>query len=1755
MNETKRRIKEYKNQLPLMRERVFASAMLLLVAVSMVISATFAWTTLSVNPEIKSLATTLSTNGNLEIALSGTEGLRPSETAVGDGNGGVLQTNLKWGNLINLSNEGYGLDFLTLRPATLNTSALSFSPLFAVNYGQDGRVESYLTDFAFSNYNSEANVFDVFETVQYGVRAISSVKYSNAHAQNFYGKQLEKITASKTDAQAAFEAIYTNSTYMNTVASLVSVHADITLNGGDISCLVYMDNLLEMLEAFDKTGELIGQTVVDIINLYLYDELADNGQTAAYESLAYDLDDLKKDNFNNSLVNKYSKDIPAIADYVDLAKAIAKIDKDMEKAQSNTDGDVLWKRDLQAVANQLCNISTATVDGKTISQIAQMGKKELLGFVGGTKKAVIKDGILKDMDQMLGGIFEVKGIKIKVTYIISMDLTADIVTDAAEPFALETAYNEAYEFASNAASSDRGTPVAADTYAMAIDFWVRTNEKNALLMLEGEVLENAVTTLNNKGMAVSVYEYVKKTTVGNTVSEQTVQVYKDMADGETVWYNATTHKVEDVGSAEPVLKTYKTYEGVNRVWDELDDPNSEDYAKLLGGTSVTQGSGSCYIFYPESPEDQGQALHLLESMAVAFVSEDGKMLGEAKMDTGNAIEDGGRVIVPLKTGVQNKGEVVGKDENGNDILESYYITRLNQNEAKRVTAIIYLEGKNLSNSDVLAAGSINGKLNIQFGLNKMDSEPVKNPDLAEDSYEISLGMVNPNPTGADDILVKSMTFDAYDEKTCKVDLEMMLIGMEASTIEGQFVAYINASQGARQKEFTMTYDESDKIWRATVPFSAPGNFKLRSIQIDGVDILLPDDQHLSVLIEGIGVNSLFCDGWTGNTFSKMTADSSYTQKMEIGLGSGDQSIHTVQGVFMGEGKSVTVDFKCTDPANQKYTGSATFVSGGTYTMTYVIIDGVYTALNENMHKTIKLTLNLKTSISFGRPVDLTYLHLQEQLDAAESDEEKKQIQKQMDDHLKLLYEGNGIPGDPKENGLKLTVDANGSMNFVTDCLEPLIISVVCVISDDQGNVLTDLVDVELEYSAGGISNKLNTDMLENKGASYYAGEFNLTANGSFSFRYLSFKIAGSDEVYTITSSGNAPKITAIQPAPMEYVKQPASQGLVYHLGLPAEDRILEVKLKNAAAATLDVTLTNQKAATMSLLRAVEDETLVKVNPEDIIAGEPDQNNVTTFRIKLPSDGYWKIVGLQVCNVFYDGVFYDSENLLDLTEQVVDDEINNTYITEAYIKVEGQTPASGRYEGEFMTDHTVNGMKVSVLGYGNKPLEQVLEEVGIEAEVSFSLQYAINLNTFKEKYNPSGGTLPQSSFTAASTDEYGNITMEDMNFLLPGTYHPTWTIQIDAVEDKYDYAETTFSTDTSEGTASQVKPAGFQMINTDPITTPFAVVWTAPDLKITEVDKTNTSFTVNVGDDSYGGYKGLDGFVNYREDYYANLYVETASRGNHVYPNVTMKLSDVAAATKKGGVTAELEIVGTYFTAQYAFDNANGWSDTVTIGENGGGYVPERNVLGHQTVKNVVLTYGGVKYTVPIKNDVVVKQEKTPIYLQYTVSANGVSVPTTVISQTGRSLTINLATVNNWNETSTSTAVQSTTTPVRGADTKVSHAMKGICNGNDGFRNYTRQVRTYDEVRLITTTVTTKGVTQWTIDGQNYNVGSRFTLTGAHTATGVIGTVGTNVTDKTETYVITETYDIKIDDTQTASHKEVDEAYPDGWTRTGEKLKT
>lgn len=87
-------------------------------------SASFAWLSLSRVPEVTGIITHLSSNGSLEIALLTDETYMDPTCIKSDvGDSSVIQeatySNLRCGNVIDLSSDSYGLNQISLYPARL----------------------------------------------------------------------------------------------------------------------------------------------------------------------------------------------------------------------------------------------------------------------------------------------------------------------------------------------------------------------------------------------------------------------------------------------------------------------------------------------------------------------------------------------------------------------------------------------------------------------------------------------------------------------------------------------------------------------------------------------------------------------------------------------------------------------------------------------------------------------------------------------------------------------------------------------------------------------------------------------------------------------------------------------------------------------------------------------------------------------------------------------------------------------------------------------------------------------------------------------------------------------------------------------------------------------------------------------------------------------------------------------------------------------------------------------------------------------------------------------------------------------------------------------------------------------------------------------------------------------------------------------------------------------------------------------------
>lgn len=154
----------------------------------MLVTSSYAWIILSRAPEITGIETRVGANGALEIALlSDTTYADTSliRTSVGDSqvntNQTIVQSNLTWGNVVDLSDEYYGLDRIAMIPARLNVAdngqnggVVRNSMLGTVEFGLDGRMDK-LNMESVSGVFTETGFFYNAEKTGYGVRGIGSV--------------------------------------------------------------------------------------------------------------------------------------------------------------------------------------------------------------------------------------------------------------------------------------------------------------------------------------------------------------------------------------------------------------------------------------------------------------------------------------------------------------------------------------------------------------------------------------------------------------------------------------------------------------------------------------------------------------------------------------------------------------------------------------------------------------------------------------------------------------------------------------------------------------------------------------------------------------------------------------------------------------------------------------------------------------------------------------------------------------------------------------------------------------------------------------------------------------------------------------------------------------------------------------------------------------------------------------------------------------------------------------------------------------------------------------------------------------------------------------------------------------------------------------------------------------------------------------------------------------------------------------------
>lgn len=177
-----------KSTMSSIRAKLISAVAMLLVAVTMVVSSTYAWFTLSTAPEVSGITTAIGANGALEIRLNTTS---DGNTVATDAN-----DNHTPGNIVDLSYTTYGLDKISLLPSQLV-------------YESEGKIHAQFVQFP--TYGANGKPGELVKNATAGV--FNGTSFFDANGAT--GVRAVGVSSGLTDRQYA----YRNAKYAATTAS------------------------------------------------------------------------------------------------------------------------------------------------------------------------------------------------------------------------------------------------------------------------------------------------------------------------------------------------------------------------------------------------------------------------------------------------------------------------------------------------------------------------------------------------------------------------------------------------------------------------------------------------------------------------------------------------------------------------------------------------------------------------------------------------------------------------------------------------------------------------------------------------------------------------------------------------------------------------------------------------------------------------------------------------------------------------------------------------------------------------------------------------------------------------------------------------------------------------------------------------------------------------------------------------------------------------------------------------------------------------------------------------------------------------------------------------------------------------------------------------------------------------------------------------------------------------------------------------
>lgn len=670
------------------RTKLTAATVMLLIAAILMVSTTYAWFTLSTAPEVTGITTNVGANGNLEMLLLNKDSFQSTEddlgvvSAVGDSNAvkALTEANLKWGNLVDLSDASYGLDNIVLMPSRLNladASTLDSAVLLAPSYGTDGRVIDVNTATYSGAREGNSWVYKSFADYA-GVRALGT---SSGVTQRLSAYRTAKsavttnISAAKSAAQQSLTS--NGQSLANIVMRHAMANADEAYTLDEIRSLQNMINALQT--ANDKAGAAIVQAVLaNSLSAAQSTELTDAQVTALADACAA----------------ATPSTVGAIENVVlptgfDAAKAQWEANNQtIGQAKSDVDALVAQNKasysyaEIEGVVDQLINKNHTTVAG--VKNPGRDDLQTIIDNVTAAQMTVVMEmedgaGIYADIAKLVGD-FTASGFKVSVTK-DSVTIKADVVIKTVghdSPLISAITVGEAPAATVGGAGT---TTILTDTYGYALDFGFRTNAAASNLLLQTDAAQRVYSDSE-----------AENTQGGGSYMQFTTT-------------NAKTFSVTEVRALMSALRVaFVAPQGT-------DDATQYDILGIakLDITSVT---------------DQQSGITTYTGGTI--IDKDGKALADGATDTTTGAAGIKAKLALYDYTLNDDGTLTIGAAKGNGVLKA-----LTQNHAEKVTAIVYLDGDIVDNTMVAnAAESMSGKLNLQFA-SSATLKPMENTNMRE----------------------------------------------------------------------------------------------------------------------------------------------------------------------------------------------------------------------------------------------------------------------------------------------------------------------------------------------------------------------------------------------------------------------------------------------------------------------------------------------------------------------------------------------------------------------------------------------------------------------------------------------------------------------------------------------------------------------------------------------------------------------------------------------------------------------------------------------------------------------------------------------------------------------------------------------------------------------------------------------------------------------------------------------------------------